>query len=1117
MNTNSESSSKRLNEIFASTLSSLATINKKIGEKHKANKYEHAEKNILLMTKDITSYKDLENKSGFGVNIIKKLKEIEETGKSSYIERAKTDPLQNLTEIHGIGEKKAKELINKNILSREQLKTSLKNDSTLLTNAQTLGLIYYNDIIQRIPREIIQKYEIELKNILKQIDDKAILEIVGSYRREHNTSGDIDIIISHPENKEWIFSKFLDILKDKKIIIDFLSKGNKKSLTIAKLETDIARRLDFLYSPPSEYPFATLYFTGSKAFNTVMRDYAVKNGYTLNEHGIYRLINGKKGDKIERNFKIEEEIFTFLNLQYKEPKERINGNSIIPLKIEKEISNQNISNMDTIMEKMEKNMNTKKDQQPIEELEEIAETFEENPSEETEKEIEEEVFKAKEPVNIAESKDDMTALKTMNTEEILEKSISAPSNVNFFEKDTVAEEKEKAPLFIPSMSYIDKDNILKNIGKNMITKMDKKKKRNYKQLLDKLDKDGYDVLDHFSEDELALLIKRLNDLYYNGESVVSDGKYDIIKQKLEDKYPDNKVLGEIGAPVTKQKAELPYFMASMDKIKPDTKALEKWLVKYTGNYIISAKLDGISGLYTTEGDKPKLYTRGDGKIGQDISDLIPYFKFPKEKDITIRGEFIIQKKLFEDKYSQDSSNARNFVAGVINAKRIEKQKYNDVDFVAYEVIKPSLTPNEQMKYLDTLHVDNVLYSTKDSLTNEELSETLLNWRDVYKYDIDGIIVTDNKIYPRENKNPDHGFAFKMMISDQIAEANVLDVLWEPSKDGYLKPRIRIEPIILGGVKIEYATAFNGAFVEKHKLGMGAIVKLIRSGDVIPHIIEVVTPADNAQFPDVDYVWNDSHIDIILANIDDNLTVKKKNIKYFFDTLDVENLGPGIIKKLVDSNYNTISKVLEMTIADFETIPGIKEKTATKIYKSIEKQVEKANITKIMTASNIFCHSIAEKKIQLILESYPNVLQDDISDEEKIIKLKDIKGMAEKTSQTFVKHISTFLKFLDEIKLTYKLENTSNSVSTLNELAVIDANSEHELYKRQIVFTGFRDKELMNKLENKYKVKLSSAISKNTYLILAKNPEENSSKLLKAKELNIPIFSKDEFETKYPDL
>ena len=96
---------------------------------------------------------------------------------------------------------------------------------------------------------------------------------------------------------------------------------------------------------------------------------------------------------------------------------------------------------------------------------------------------------------------------------------------------------------------------------------------------------------------------------------------------------------------------------------------------------------------------------------------------------------------------------------------------------------------------------------------------------------------------------DHGFAFKMVLSDQLAEAKVVNVLWSPSKDGYLKPRIQIEPVVLGGAKIEYATAFNAAFVEDNKLGIGALVKLVRSGDVIPHIMAVVEPADKAKMPD----------------------------------------------------------------------------------------------------------------------------------------------------------------------------------------------------------------------------------------------------------------------------
>ena len=88
----------------------------------------------------------------------------------------------------------------------------------------------------------------------------------------------------------------------------------------------------------------------------------------------------------------------------------------------------------------------------------------------------------------------------------------------------------------------------------------------------------------------------------------------------------------------KNDAELPYFMGSMDKIKPDTGILPRWKTKYEGPYVISGKLNGVSGLYTTEGDEPKLYTRGDGHMGQDVSHLIPYLDLPKTPGIVIRGE-----------------------------------------------------------------------------------------------------------------------------------------------------------------------------------------------------------------------------------------------------------------------------------------------------------------------------------------------------------------------------------------------------------------------------------------------------------------------------------------------
>ena len=199
----------------------------------------------------------------------------------------------------------------------------------------------------------------------------------------------------------------------------------------------------------------------------------------------------------------------------------------------------------------------------------------------------------------------------------------------------------------------------------------------------------------------------------------------------------------------------------MDKIKPDTDALATWMGKYRGPYVLSCKLDGVSGLYSTEEKVPKLYTRGDGKVGQDISHLIPHLRLPKTKGVVIRGEFIIPKSMFEKKYKTKFANPRNMFAGIINNKTITNEIANiikDIQFVAYEVIKPAeLSPSKQMEYLKAINQYNVLYKTETNihnLTNEQLSDTLIEWRNNSIYEIDGIIVTNDKVYERKKEgNP----------------------------------------------------------------------------------------------------------------------------------------------------------------------------------------------------------------------------------------------------------------------------------------------------------------------------------------------------------------------------
>jgi NAD-dependent DNA ligase len=159
----------------------------------------------------------------------------------------------------------------------------------------------------------------------------------------------------------------------------------------------------------------------------------------------------------------------------------------------------------------------------------------------------------------------------------------------------------------------------------------------------------------------------------------------------------------------------------------------------------------------------------------------------------------------------------------------------------------------------------------------------MQWRAEYAYDMDGVICVNDHIYPRQTGNPAHAFAFKMVLSDQIAEAKVVGVVWTASKDGYLKPRVQLEPLHLGGVTIEYATGFNAKFIVENKIGVGALIRLTRSGDVIPHIIGVIQPAAQPHMPTVPYEWNATQVDILLQDKNTDETVKEKYRLFFYES------------------------------------------------------------------------------------------------------------------------------------------------------------------------------------------------------------------------------------------
>ncbi len=1003
---------KRYNEEFIELMEKLNNIMLKQGEPFRARAYQKAQETIMTYQDDIFEPKQLKGLPSIGPTIMDKLIEYVETGTLRILEREKTNPINILSDIYGVGPKKAQELVDAGVKTIDELKVR-QND--LLNDIQKVGLIYYEQIQQRIPRVEIEEYEKLFKSIFvelaKELPD-AKFEIVGSYRRGAQTSGDIDIIITGETGG--IYKAFVDELIKMGIILEILSRGQSKTLVIAKLpgEKDhIARRVDFLYAPPDEFAFAILYFTGSKIFNTVMRQYGLDKGYTFNEHGIYKLENKKKGQKVVKEFRTEKDIFDFLGLQFKTPIERIDGRAVIPYTDVGPYIGEIAENLPTPMKAEE------------------------------------------ETIEITPTKKNKT-LKIKKTKPVTK-----------IAQDLIIAESD--------------DDAISNIN-------------NFKL-------NGIVVLEHLNEKELTDIIRYANKQYYNDVLSMSDNQYDIIKDFIIDKFPDNDIATEIGAEVERNKVRLPYEMASMDKIKPDTTALINWMDKYKGPYMLSCKLDGVSGLYTTEGDKPKLYTRGNGKVGQDISHLIPFIRLPKTKGIVIRGEFIIPKSVFEEKYKTTFANPRNMVAGIINHKHIS-EAIIDVHFVAYEVIMPQMKPIKQMNFISTLNVERVLFEITDSLSNDFLSELLVEWRKSYIYEIDGIIVTNDNIYPRKSGNPEHAFAFKMVLSDQIAEAKVVDVIWTPSKDGYLKPRVRIEPINLGGVKIEYATGFNAAFIKDNLIGIGSIIQLIRSGDVIPHIKAVTVPAEQPKMPTVPFKWNDTHVDIMLENASEDPTVKEKNITGFFRGIGVEGLSSGNIARLIKAGYDTVAEIVKMEEKDFLNVEGFKGKLANKIYTGIHSKLEEASIITLMAASNIFGRGFSEKRMTLVLEEIPDVLISDESNNEKIADIASVKGMAVKTAEAFVEKIDDFKDFLEECGLSDKLYEEKKAKTV---------NNSHPLFGKTVVLTGTRDQTIIDYLKL-VGANQGTTVSKNTFLVIAKNKDDDTGKAEEARKLNIPIVSVTEF-------
>ena len=604
--------------------------------------------------------------------------------------------------------------------------------------------------------------------------------------------------------------------------------------------------------------------------------------------------------------------------------------------------------------------------------------------------------------------------------------------------------------------------------------------------------------------ELKDKITKANEAYRIGEPIMSDKEYDILIEELSEISPDDELLSKVGHEILDEgrKTRLPIPMASMNKIK-SLEEIKDWqrlkLLPNTVEIICTPKYDGLS-LCKEELNDGDAITRGDGQFGQKSNEhynLIGNHLTGVTDFSYTYGEVIMSKKVFLDKYANDFANPRNLVAGLINSKTTS-EALKDCNFIKYgavPVLRNQFTTKQEI--LDKLNEgqsSKVPYRVCGilDLTEELLISLFKEWSE--EYEIDGIILEVNNLVTQttlgretSSGNPVYARAFKHDSFEQRAESDVIGISWNISKQGLLKPIIHINPIKLDGVTVSNVTGNNARFVKDMCIGIGAKVVVKRSGMVIPKIVDVLKTVDFV-LPTIEGVeidWNEAGIELITLTETDEQKLRK-NIS-FFEILEADNVGEGVVTQLWDAGYKTIEQILNLTTTDLESIDRFGKRKSKIVFDSIQKSVTNVSLSKLQHATGIF-KGLGSKKLALL---------EDFVTKPTVEQVMSVEGFAEISAKTYVDSYNDFFTFIENLPIT--ISEKVEVVKTGNDLE-----------GKQFVFTGVRRKDLEEVIVSRGGV-IGGSVSKNTTHLVMKEKGSGSSKETKAISLGVIIFTVEELE------
>lgn len=615
--------------------------------------------------------------------------------------------------------------------------------------------------------------------------------------------------------------------------------------------------------------------------------------------------------------------------------------------------------------------------------------------------------------------------------------------------------------------------------------------------------------------------------YTNGTKPIPDEDYDYLIDVYTDRFPKSPRLKKVGSKIGlgKDAVKLPYPMSSLNKIKTADK-INLFAKNYPGPYVVSDKADGMSmELRYINGVPKELYTRGDGIEGQDKSHLIPFLRIPKKipykEEFVVRAEMVASLSQFEKLMSSDSGGrfnaVRNAAGGIINTTPNSKH-FKEVpklakalDVLAFKILAgkgSKLKPSEQFKLLLDLGFDIVRFKKVKIITFETLSALLETQIKSSHIEIDGLVVEQDQYHRISASNPKHAVSFKENSRASMVEVVVTDVTWETTRTGKLFPQINIKPTKIGGVMVSNFTGHNAFYIQHgykselkgkppykaRPVGKGARLLAVRSGQVIPYVVEVLKPAAKASEPSVPYI--SKGLDYYTQSKSTDLQ-KQKQIEHFFKAIGVNGFKLKTVQRFWDEGIQKLRDFLRLEVDDFESMDGMGKRRAWAYLDDLNKCLANLTFAKVADGSGLFT-GFGQERLNKIFEEFPDVLKKDYSRSEIVSKVQSIRGFKE-LAHDFADSLPKLKKFIVANGFNIKAPAKQKTVSS-------------KFKDMRVTFTSVRDAELQKLIEaNGGKVQ---SIRKDTNVLIVKDLGASNNKIDAARDQGIPIFTPATFRKKY---